>query len=305
MTNGPVPHDPTEDLTLREAQEAKKLGLDLRAYLNLKERFYARACDEQYASWDRSWKASVEVDLRERLKKAVTDEERNRLEAEVGAKMFEKARQELLSDKSTPKERQAVREFAREVEIEALTNARTASTTASQLENRHSAVMLIRRPVFYALLFALLPVAYWLYSHGYDALRGCSILIPWVVALFTVGIQNGARNDKAKAGVKEAREIASTYWRIAEMAKQVHMVDGQVEGSRREIRNALDELVKAKREVDEKFTPSAEALDASRKKIREMLITEGDTEQFLRVSDIKSEVLDPEPAAPARANGSP
>ena len=274
-----------EDLTVREVEEAESYGLTLDQYLELKAKFNAVALQKTRDQVAKEYRDErLEQEIRPRLKTEITNELRKSIEEELGEKMFQRARETLLADKSSPKERAAIRNFAREIEIDALTYARTASTVADRSEWALAWQMRFLRPLFHALWLSFGPIAYWIYSHhGLNFALFAAVVIPWFLAFCVLGGFNSELRKAHNATITLSRKKASEYWRVAEQAKRLHMVDAHLDLSRREIREKLEHLVTHKESVDQDFTPDATTLDDSRKKIREMLLTESDTSDFLRV----------------------
>lgn len=278
------------ELTKREMDEAKDYGLSLEKYIRLKDQFTQIARQTLYTETVAKYKDTTERELRSSLKTELHDDLMKQVESELSEMMLKKAREELLSDKASVKERQSVREFAREVELDALTNARAASMSADASEQKFTFQMLVRRPLFYGLLFGFGPIAYYLYHRfGLDWYLLSAILGPWIIGFFTVAGLNSDFSERTINTTTKYRKTAGGYARVAERAKRLRMVETQIELSRRELQEKLNGLVSEKSNVDQEFTPSSVMLDESRKKINDLLITETDASEFLRV-DIKHEV---------------
>lgn len=273
-----------EDLTVRETQEAEEYHLTPAQWIVLKARFTQEVRVKILDEVKANYKGEYERELRPQIQAEIGAEERKKAEAELGEKMRQKAREDLLKDKASARERQAVRAFAREVELDALTNARAASTSADSLERNYTWQMVFRRPLFHGLLFGFVPAAYELWQRfGPDPLRLASILGPWFIAFIVVAVINSDFRTLRLEAIRKHRKIGGAFAKIAEQAKRLRMVESQSELSRRELREALDSLARAKDSADHDFTPSLDTLDESRKKIRDLLITETETSEFLRV----------------------
>ena len=293
-----------EDLTLREVEEAEQYGLNPDQYDELKDIFTQRAKDAVRpvvaVEVEKEIRNKVVNKLREEileelpkeLEPKIAEDLRPKIRVEVEEELGEKFRaqardavkQEEASRAATPRERRAFRDFVREVEVDCLTNAHTASNSADKEERMWLIMRTLRRPIFLVLLLSGAPGAFGIYHYfSGNPYALVALMLPWLIATIWLGSANSNRQTLVEKEVAGQRKMASDYWIIAEQAKRLRMVDAEMATTRGELQTKLDTLSGRKDRIDSSFMPSASTLDESRKKIRDQLIGDSNTEQFLRV----------------------
>lgn len=236
----------------------------------------------------------VEKELEPKVTTALTPKIRIDVEKELGEKMRSDARAEVEAEQrtqaATPKDREAFRNFMRELELDCLANADAASDLADEAETRFKRMRWIRNPIFYGLLIGALPMAYYLYSslgwtHTHFGLY--AVMVPWIVAFLTIWGRGSTHDENLTKSRDAHRKTASDYWKLAEGAKGFRMVDADIVQTRSALFDTMRNHLGSKQRVDDQFFPSAKVLERSRHEVREQVIADMNTEQLLRVESTK------------------
>lgn len=282
-----------DHLTLKEVEEAKSYGLSSSAYDELREKFEMRLRDklrdlvkkEVYASAEKELRVKlrveVEEEIREQVKKKFENEERAKLEAKI--------RSEADSQVPDPKDLSAYREFTRDVELDCLAQAHAASDMADTQELGWNSSRRWKGALSW-LLFLSQPAA-WIASYRFTESWGVvsAVATAWLTMAIVWAVVASNKHKEMAREVGNLRKTSSDYWKLAETAKKVRIVDLPTGDTRAELRAMLSNLAREKQTQDDRFHPSAKTVTKARVAVKEELVEEMDPERLFEPAE-ESEV---------------
>lgn len=220
-----------------------------------------------------------------RFKETYADEIRDKVRKEVAttirADLEKEHRDRIAKETPTPKTREAVSAFARELELEALAAAEAASSAATEGEAKTKRVTSTRRPLGLVILSLLAPLSYFLFekfglSYGFFA-----FLIPFVFASMFFIVRPIFGRAAANAVIAKQLELVSSYRYLAENLRQFWMIEVPSESSQDSMIRRVDHFLERKQSLDSQFQPNLEAVKKARIRVRDQLSEEMDLEKVI------------------------
>lgn len=260
-------------------------------------RLLKEAEKELRAKLPEEMRPAIEKEIRPKL----LEEVRKEVHEDALRKAREEVSKEVQSRTPTARERAAIRECVREVELDSLVHAHAAAGMATEAMDRLEWSRKWRAGVGY-----LGPAVGTAMAYGLFQRFGVMSAWMWVpLALSAVVyvvflIQASEVNTRLSDRVKSLRASASSYRATAERAKQVRLSAVELSITRSELEMVPREVASEKRQTDRDFHPSAGTLDRSRVAVKNQLVDDIDPERLIRVTDSMSDQEDEESREEAR-----
>lgn len=279
------------DLTLREVQEADSYGLSPDKYdelrTKLEERLKKKVTPEVEALKEAHLKAirqEVTKELTPKIRVEVLAECKKQAETDLRDGVWKELNATLNSRAPTPREREAFKVFVREAEMDCLTQANAASADGDRAVSAYRWNRRIRIPFAWGLSLAAPILAFFLHQRYEWGLGFWAFLVPLIAGALGFAYYTNERDDKLAPRQALFGKVASDYWILAERAKKLQLVTAQTALNRGELQKSLDEFTSAKKELDDRYLPSARNLEKSRGEVRAQLLSEVDPEKVFRIA---------------------
>lgn len=217
-------------------------------------------------------RTAVEAQVKKRIIDEVTPVIREQAERDVREKAYRDARKDMENEARSavpePRERQAFREFVKEVEVDCHAQAAVASAEADKVERSLRRSKFWRNSLAYLLLLGLGPVAYEAYAlYGLSA-TSAVIVGTMALTLLVLAVTNGSRHRALAERFSSKRKTASDYLVVAERAKAYRLVHAE----RLQTKERLDHLTSGlrtdKEDLDKRHWPRVEDLHEARDSVR-------------------------------------
>jgi hypothetical protein len=192
----------------------------------------------------------------------------------------------------TPNQQRDAKDMARELELECLATAHSASADADEVKSTLD-MWKFRNGAFYTLLLSYLPVlAYLRMVAGwqFDGVSFWAVAIPFLVAIIACGVTNSDWRDSHRERYARLKKSSVDYWNLANRAKEVRMVKINSANTKGEINSLISEVSQAKNRYSETYQPSTKLLEKSKDHVRDGQINSMDLDKFIRTDDEKVRV---------------
>lgn len=287
MITGPVSSQ-VDDLTLKEANEAKKFGLSRENYVKLRAILLNR------------YRESIEGALAEKLREELKKDKGllKEVEKSMSEPMREKIRIELekenrLNEAPTTECRSSYATYLKEVEAEADTMAETSSSYGDASMRRLKRNRLTRGALATIGWFSILPASMFMYAHGiwytspifWGVLLSIVIMAGWISNRF-VTVRDGADSQ-----MRKLYKISSDYLSLSDDARRIRLTTIPNSKSVQDIQSEVAKIRKRKEEFDEKFTPATSDVNAMRKKVRVQALEDIDPVEVIEAMNSESRRL--------------
>jgi len=236
---------PSSDLTLAEVAEGKQYGLNAETTYTLKNLYGQRAVQAQKEKHQETWfeerqkvVREVRAELEPKMLEAAKMEVRSQLEAvfpdEMRVRIRKEIEAEIAATVPTNRQREAAKRACGEIEIEALTEARAASSLAEATVKERDDSAPLYRIVFRFFMFAFLPVLALAHHHGWTAedVKLWAVGIPWLVATCVAGVASGDFETKMKKKITGYRTLVKEHRNVARKARETRLVHIDVANTR-------------------------------------------------------------------------
>jgi hypothetical protein len=279
------------DLTLREVAEADSYGLSPDKYDELRSKLEERLkkkvtpeVEKVKAEWIDHLRKEVTKELTPKIRVEVLAECRKQAETELRDGVWKELNANLNSRAPTPREREAFKEFVREAELDCLTQANAASGDSDRAALAYRWSRRVRLPFSWGLFLAAPVLAFFLHRSYEWGLGFWAFILPLIAGAIGFAYYTSERHDKLEPHQALFGKVASDYWVLAERAKKLQLVTAHTALNRGELQTALTDFTAAKKELDDRYLPSARSLEKSRGEVRAQLLTEVDPEKVFRVA---------------------
>lgn len=240
---------------------------------------------------------SVEKDLRPKL----LEEARKEIHVEALKKAREEVSKEVQSRVPSARERSAVRECVREIELDSLVAAHAAAEIANSAKKELDLSAKWRAMVIYLAPIGCVAAAYYLFERF-------GVYSPWMwvplavyAALYFLFLVNMSDTHTAlRDRGKSFREFSSSYRAIAERAKQARLGSVELSVTRSDLEKIPWEISSSKSQTDRGFAVDATLLEESRQAVKAQLVNDIDPERLIRVTDSVSDYVEEQDREVAR-----
>jgi len=281
-----------QDLSVREVEYSEQYKLNKKQYCELKTKIFIEACAEFAASNLKQAK----IDVRHALRKEIIDELKPILLAEAEKKAMPAAlqkaaedlvpemkknayaryREEWAAEKVSPNDREAFLAASREVEIDSLTFAMSASHEADEATKFSSVQMKIKKIGLVSMLLGAGPFLLGLaLVSSPSAFPFWFLLAPYI----TLAIFLGSWEPEVANKVIELRKTASQYLQLVSRARMMRLLSVSTD-TRDQIASEFGYILEAKNRLDEKYRPSLKLMEEVKPNVKLRLSDEMDPEKL-------------------------
>lgn len=199
----------------------------------------------------RAVEQEVKESLVEELTPVIRDQVRQEIEEKALAKARKQAQREVVEGQPTARQREAFRNYVREVEVDAHAQATVASNKADRAERglRWSRRFWGMLSTLYMMVLgpALFAAHRFLQAQLFHLLMTFLVaLVLWVILL---GVRS-SRTGKAEESIKASRKVSSDYLRIADQAKSFRIVHAERIESKDKLGKLVEDLERQKSQLD-------------------------------------------------------
>jgi hypothetical protein len=234
----------------------------------------------------------IEEELRPKVEAAILPDLRKKAEADLRDKLLGEVREvekEVAGKVPSVRDREAFRDFIREVEIDCMTQADSASNDSDSAASTLNWRRRLRAPLSWGLLLAVPVLGFFLHRQFGAGLGFWAFLLPIVAAATGFASMTRKRIRSAAQSMDSHCRIASDYWVMTERAKRLRIVTTECAQTRGSLWSALNEFAQEKKALDDRYWPSARSFEKSRAEIRTQLLSEIDPDKLLRIADTRVE----------------
>jgi ribosome-associated toxin RatA of RatAB toxin-antitoxin module len=286
-----------EDMSVKETDFVRsEFQVEPDVYCQIKDHVFNEALAKARDDGMKEARSQARTQLREEVKKellaelmpqykAVAEKEgeavalekaRKQLEPELRKELFGKFREEWDSQDLTDEDKKAYSVGFREIEVESLTFATSASAEADRAQTGSSFVSKARHLGLAAALLGLGPYAIWLLStKDWHTVPFWLTALPYAVALGYFLFWR----PKSVTDSESLRTVSSEYLQLVSRARVARMVQVDTQ-TRRDVQAEMQAILNAKSRLDEKYKPSVNLIEEVKPQVKMRLTDEIDPEKI-------------------------
>ena len=224
------------------------------------------------AEREKKIRAEVAKDLKAELEAKLTPVLREQIEQELWDKACAKARTEIVAEheaeRPTIRERKALQEFVKEVELDCHAQATVASVEADKAKQRLYWSKRIRNSFAYLLGFGFLPLLFLAYQHFGRSLGMAVTGVTMAIMLLTLTLTNSSKHTRLAKAIEKNRRTSSNYLLVAEDAKLLRLVKAERLDTKKQLDALVDNLASRKNRLDNEHHPRTDDLHQARDSVR-------------------------------------
>jgi len=289
-------YDPDE-MPVREVTFAEGYGLTPDQYCELKEKIWNGLAGEAKEAGMKEARAQLRQQLREEIRTEILKEvmpglkaqaekkgaaaaltkAREELEPEVRKEMLAKCKEEFESQSLTDGDKKAYAVGLREIEVESLVLATSASSEADSAQTGSSTMSRMRLAGLAGALAGIGPYALWLMSsRDWHSAPFWLTALPYAVLLCYMLFWR----PKSVEDAESLRKLSSEYLQLVSASRLARMVSIDT-GSRHDVMSELARITRWKSQLDERYQPSISLVEEVKPQVRIRLAEEIDPEKLL------------------------
>lgn len=286
-----------EDMSVKETEFVRDtFQIEPDVYCKVKDYVYDSVFTKAKEEGVKDARAQARAQLRDEVKKELTDEVMPQLRAtaakEGEKEAFERARKELLpklreemfgafreeweAQNLNDEDKKAYAVGLREIEVESLTFATSASAEADRAQSGSSVMAKARRLMLAISLLGVGPYAIWLLNtRDWHTVPFWLTALPYLVVLGYCLFWK----PKSVADAESLRKTSSEYLQLVSRARMGRMVKLDT-ATRREVQATLQALVESKSRLDQEYRPSVNLIEEVKPQVKIRLTDEMDPEKL-------------------------
>jgi hypothetical protein len=303
----PPKFDP-KDMPVKEVEFVEtEFGLDSETYCRIKSHVWSevsqKAKEDGWAQAREEAKKSIKQELREELTKELMPDLVAKAEAKALDQAVKKAKEELepklrteaverfkedwKKEVLTDDDRKAFAAALRDIEVESLTYATSASKEADEHGTGFHWSKRVRHALLAAALIGLGPYALWLVgTRDWHSVTFWLAALPYIVVLsycatmaYLAPSNVDKYGDRKKTTADQLRKLSSDYLQIVSQARLVRHLHLATK-IRRDVQAEFDSLAKRKVALDEQYQPSVDLVEGVKPQVKLRLSEEIDPEKI-------------------------
>jgi len=207
---------------------------------------------------------------------AALEKARKQLEPELRKEAFGKFREEWDSQNLTDEDKKAYSIGFREMEVESLTFATSASTEADRAQTGSSFISKARHLGLAAALLGAGPYAIWLLStKDWHSVPFWLTALPYAVLIGYCLLWQ----PKSMTDAESLRKVSSDYLQLVSRARIARMLKLDT-ANRRDVQSEMTAIMSEKQRLDEKYRPSVNLVEEVKPQVKMRLTDEIDPEKL-------------------------
>jgi hypothetical protein len=280
------------DLPTREVNYAEQYKLNPKQYCQIKDKVWEEAATELRVEIMKKAKTDARTELREEIKKEIypglieaaekkaMPDALKKAEEIVLPKMkqaaYEKYREEWEAEKPNESDKEAFLAATREIEIDCLTFAMSASHEADTAWDTSGAQTLGKKGGIVAAFLGAGPYLLWLInSFSFSTWTPWLLMLPYIVGVISLFVWD----PKETNATGELRKMASMYLKLVGKARMLRLLTLETQ-NRETIRRDLMYIIEEKSRLDEKYRPSLKLMEEIKPSVKLRLTDEMDPEKL-------------------------
>jgi hypothetical protein len=285
------------DMSVKETEFVRDtFQIEPDVYCKVKDYVYDSVFTKAKEEGVKEARAQARAQLRDEVKKELTDEvmpqlrisaakegekealekARKDLEPKLREELHGKFRAEWESQNLNDEDKKAYSIGLREMEVESLTFATSASAEADRAQSGSSVMAKSRRLMLAISLFGLGPYAIWLLgTRDWHTVPFWLMTVPYLVVLGYCLLWK----PKSVADAESLRKTSSEYLQLVSRARMGRMVKLDT-ATRKEVQATLQALIESKSRLDQEYRPSVNLIEEVKPQVKLRLTDEMDPEKL-------------------------
>lgn len=305
---GSKPKFDPQDMSVKEVElVSNTYGVDPETYCQIKERVWNELLSLSREEGTKQARADAKKAAKEELRQEVTAElmpglvteaekkalsiavkkAKEELEPKLRDEMANQLREDWKKEALTEQDRNAFSAVLRDVEVESITFATSASKEADEHGTGFHWSKRIRHALLATALIGLGPYALWLMAtRDWHSVGFWLAALPYVVFLsysatmaYLAPSNVDKYGDRKKTTSDQMRKLSSDYLQVASQARLIRQLHLNTR-IRRDVQAEFDALAKRKAALDEQYQPSVDLVEGVKPKVRARLSEEVDPEKI-------------------------
>lgn len=297
-----------KDLSVKEAEHVQdEFSIDPETFCRVKEYVWdevaKKAKEDGVGQAREEAKKSAKEELRQELTKelmpdlvskaeakafdAAVKKAKEELEPKLRAEVVEKFKEDWKKEVLTEDDRKAFAAALRDIEVESLTYATSASKEADEHGTGFHWSKRVRHALLAAVLVGLGPYVLWLVGtrdwHGVGfwlAALPYAVVLAYAVTMAYLAPSNVDKyGDRKKTTADQLRKLSSDYLQVVSQARLVRHLHLNTR-IRRDVQAEFDALSKRKSSLDEQYQPSVDLVENVKPQVKLRLTEEVDPEKI-------------------------